>query len=338
MGLCKCPKRRVTNQFCFEHRVNVCENCMVTNHPKCIVQSYLQWLQDSDYNPICELCTKELADEDCIRLICYHVYHWACLDEYARQLPPTTAPAGYMCPSCRVGLFPAPNLVSPVADVLRQQLAGVNWARAGLGLPLLSEDKEQKPPTDKAKVTVDDVPSVTRPDDVRSIANASNNQRQSTPKRTVVPNSDYQQTVSNDNPHSIVHVEETTSAFSRAESFPTSAGHAPRRVFEALDEVKDTSFDHDENKYKRRSAIEWFFRWWRTASGPALRNKKPGPLYRRYLMAVILFLIGLFTLIMIFSWLGRIATENDPSFDVHLNPNVRNKDTVLIHDRNEDAK
>lgn len=34
MGLCKCPKRRVTNLFCFEHRVNVCEHCMVTNHPK----------------------------------------------------------------------------------------------------------------------------------------------------------------------------------------------------------------------------------------------------------------------------------------------------------------
>ena len=34
MGLCKCPKRRVTNQFCFEHRVNVCEWCMVQKHPK----------------------------------------------------------------------------------------------------------------------------------------------------------------------------------------------------------------------------------------------------------------------------------------------------------------
>lgn len=37
MGLCKCPKRVVTNQFCYEHRVNVCENCMVTNHPKVIL-------------------------------------------------------------------------------------------------------------------------------------------------------------------------------------------------------------------------------------------------------------------------------------------------------------
>lgn len=34
MGLCKCPKRLVTNQFCYEHRVNVCEHCMVQSHPK----------------------------------------------------------------------------------------------------------------------------------------------------------------------------------------------------------------------------------------------------------------------------------------------------------------
>ena len=34
MGLCKCPKRKVTNQFCFEHRVNVCEHCMVNAHKK----------------------------------------------------------------------------------------------------------------------------------------------------------------------------------------------------------------------------------------------------------------------------------------------------------------
>ena len=32
MGLCKCPKRKVTNLFCFEHRVNVCESCLVANH------------------------------------------------------------------------------------------------------------------------------------------------------------------------------------------------------------------------------------------------------------------------------------------------------------------
>lgn len=63
------------------------------------------------------------------------VFHWACLDEYARKMPPTTAPAGYKCPTCKVCIFPRPNLVSQVADVLREKLAGVNWARVGLGLP-----------------------------------------------------------------------------------------------------------------------------------------------------------------------------------------------------------
>ncbi|VDD79422.1 unnamed protein product [Mesocestoides corti] len=33
MGLCKCDRKKVTNLFCFEHRVNVCEFCLTTNHP-----------------------------------------------------------------------------------------------------------------------------------------------------------------------------------------------------------------------------------------------------------------------------------------------------------------
>nr|KAF6326062.1 zinc finger protein like 1 [Myotis myotis] len=71
MGLCKCPKRKVTNLFCFEHRVNVCEHCLVANHAKCIVQSYLQWLQDSDYSPNCRLCNTPLASRETTRLVCY---------------------------------------------------------------------------------------------------------------------------------------------------------------------------------------------------------------------------------------------------------------------------
>ena len=34
MGLCKCSKKKVTNQFCFEHATNVCEHCMVAEHPR----------------------------------------------------------------------------------------------------------------------------------------------------------------------------------------------------------------------------------------------------------------------------------------------------------------
>ncbi|KAF3841328.1 hypothetical protein F7725_007190 [Dissostichus mawsoni] len=103
MGLCKCPKRKVTNLFCFEHRVNVCEHCLVSNHNK------------------------------------VNVFHWSCLNDLASRLPLHTAPAGYQCPTCQSPLFPPSNLASPIADVLKEQLSSVNWARAGLGLPLIEE-------------------------------------------------------------------------------------------------------------------------------------------------------------------------------------------------------
>ncbi|KAF4532259.1 hypothetical protein B566_EDAN004346 [Ephemera danica] len=312
MGLCKCPKKRVTNQFCFDHRVNVCEHCMVTNHPKCIVQSYLQWLQDSDYKPICELCSRDLAQEDCVRLICYHVYHWACLDQFARQLPPHTAPAGYSCPCCKKGLFPAGNLVSPVADVLREVLAGVNWARAGLGLPLLSEDREQKPVLERrAIVAADGAADPSSPSLNHAVPDSSRN----TPKRSMQQS--LPATTSN-NQYSVVHVEaETGAAFSRSDSL----SQPMRKVFGAIDESKSMLCDHDEDKYKRRSAMEWLRRWWKSTATPVSgRGRSLGGLYRRYVMLAVLLVFALMTLIMIFSWLGRMATENDPNLDINQNP------------------
>nr|BAJ96624.1 predicted protein [Hordeum vulgare subsp. vulgare] len=133
MGLCKCPKRKVTNLFCFEHDVNVCEYCLVSDHERCIVQSYVQWLQDSDYNPICILCRNLLKDEPTVRLVCLDVFHWSCLNKYASELPGDTAPAGYQCPKCKECIFPPPNLVSPVVDMLRKKLETVSWSRVGLG-------------------------------------------------------------------------------------------------------------------------------------------------------------------------------------------------------------
>lgn len=60
-------------------------------------------------------------------------------------------------------------------------------------------------------------------------------------------------TAGSDNPHSVVHVEDS-SAFSRTDN------QLPRRVFQDLDDPKDVSYDHDENKYKRKSALELFLR------------------------------------------------------------------------------
>lgn len=65
------------------------------------------------------------------------LFHWACINERAAQLPRNTAPAGYQCPSCNGPIFPSANLAGPVASALREKLATVNWARAGLGLPLV---------------------------------------------------------------------------------------------------------------------------------------------------------------------------------------------------------
>lgn len=70
-------------------------------------------------------------------LPCPDVFHWHCLNNLASRLPLHTAPAGYQCPVCQGPVFPPPNLASPVADQLREQLSSVNWARAGLGLPLV---------------------------------------------------------------------------------------------------------------------------------------------------------------------------------------------------------
>lgn len=41
---------------------------------QCIVQSYLQWLKDSDYDSSCTLCKDSLDKDECVRLICYRKF------------------------------------------------------------------------------------------------------------------------------------------------------------------------------------------------------------------------------------------------------------------------
>ncbi|KAF2367615.1 Zinc finger RING-type [Trinorchestia longiramus] len=133
MGLCKCVKKRVTNQFCFEHRVNVCEYCIVAEHSQCIVQSYLQWLNDSQYDPTCFFCKSPLDGQPCTRLVCYDVFHSSCLERWGSLHPPHTAPAGFKCPQCSAPVFPAPQLASPVALALKDALASWHWSRKAMG-------------------------------------------------------------------------------------------------------------------------------------------------------------------------------------------------------------
>ncbi|KAJ8674301.1 hypothetical protein QAD02_005563 [Eretmocerus hayati] len=269
MGLCKCPKRKVTNQFCFEHRVNVCEHCMVTNHPKCVIQSYLQWLQDSDCNPICTFCNETLSSRECCRLTCYHVYHWACLDSHCRSLPESTNTSNYPCPMCNTRIVPQPNLVSPVADVLRQKLLGVNWARAVLGLAFL--DSEAKPDQAQSVLESDSQPSIYQNHVTPSSATSRTS---SIVASNAVPSNGVSSNQKLGPPYSVVNME-------------SSATSNPRRVFQAYDS-KDSLFDHDENKYQRKSAMDWFARWWKLITrSHAQRRSSPRAMYKAYATLII---------------------------------------------------
>nr|CDS33864.1 zinc finger protein 1 [Hymenolepis microstoma] len=132
MGLCKCERKKVTNLFCFEHRVNVCEFCLLSNHPK--------------VNRKCPLCNKELDNgEECVRLMCLDLFHWNCLDNYASELPPKTAPAGYECPSCSMVIIPLRNQGGPIAEALRQKLTSAKWVKPNYHTKISAPKNKSKP-------------------------------------------------------------------------------------------------------------------------------------------------------------------------------------------------
>ncbi|XP_064622647.1 uncharacterized protein LOC135484881 [Lineus longissimus] len=345
MGLCKCPKKKVTNLFCFEHRVNVCEHCLVANHPKCIVQSYLRWLQDSDYKPVCQLCSGRLDNEEqseCVRLLCYDVFHLVCLNAYARQLPGNTAPAGYQCPSCRTGIFPAPNVISPVAETLRTVLSTVNWARAGLGLPLIEEAAIPESVPEPRQQSSPPVQSLQTTNTYTS--------SQDTPQRPVIANTGSQLQSAGASAHSH-HVHETPSMsvqqmhHQKEESKPVESkvnmdnlsafmgtlggqqpppySSTPRKVYDTTggQDIKSQSVDHDEDKYKRRPAFHWFTAWFK--SRQTKQKRDPNATMKRFLIVIVIGLIGFLTVLIIFSRYGRAAADQDPFLDPMANPNIR---------------
>jgi len=342
MGLCKCPKKKVTNQFCFEHRVNVCENCMVTSHPKCIVQSYLQWLQDSDYSPLCQLCSGELAREDCVRLICYHVFHWKCLDQHSQQLPDHTAPAGYTCPTCKQQMFPATNLVSPVADRLRTVLGTVNWARAGLGLSLVEEtasDQFSTRANTGSDLSLDKDSICSSTPDVHILPTEAFHQTEdlaTSQSTNSVPYGDWsarshvsQSASSADQQVTYAPSQHSTTSISMADSFHSSstllAGvNSPRKMYDSsdIDGYAGTSRDPDENKYQRRSALEWLARFYKNAQTSRWR-RDPRRGFRKNMMIGVLAVLATITLVVIFIQYGRSQADNDPFLDPMSNPNIR---------------
>ncbi|KAM9301589.1 zinc finger protein-like 1 [Gastrophryne carolinensis] len=316
MGLCKCPKRKVTNLFCFEHRVNVCEHCLVANHAKCIVQSYLQWLQDSDYNPNCRLCNTLLSSKETTRLVCYDLFHWSCLNDLASQLPPNTAPAGYQCPSCQGPIFPPSNLVSPVASNLRDKLSTVNWARAGLGLPLIEEAE----PVDE--VSENDIT------DYRdwSVINSSSDHLSESPEIPQHTGYMYSSMATTASQHGLSAGTSKDHAVMigdpGAESVAINSASTPRKVYDTRDAAgsQDIVIDFDEDKYRRRPTLSWLARILRNRTGS---KSRPASTKQRFLIVLIIGVLGFLTLILLMSKWGRASAENDPNLDPLFNPHIR---------------
>ncbi|KAL7730329.1 hypothetical protein ACLKA6_016575 [Drosophila palustris] len=295
MGLCKCPKRLVTNQFCFEHRVNVCEHCMVQSHPKCIVQSYLQWLRDSDYISNCTLCGTTLEQGECVRLVCYHVYHWDCLNARQAGLPANTAPSGHQCPSCSVEIFPTSNLVSPVADALKNYLAQVNWGRNGLGLALLSDDQNSHAKANAIAAAQAAVTNITK---VHHHHSAGERERMKSNGGADVSS-----------PHSVLLMD----AFNPPSSGDMHATSSRRPLLPRQSPIGGT--DRDENKYQRRTPAELFSRWTRRFYAPSSR-----PPWRRTWFLVLSGILAFVMFVYLMALLGR-GSGNDGLDDSWNNPN-----------------
>lgn len=293
MGLCRCPRKKVTNLFCFEHRVNVCDYCLVDQHQNCIVQSYLTWLQDSDYDAGCTLCKSSLSDAHraTVRLLCLHIYHLECLDRWASQLPAYTAPAGFNCPTCKEAVFPQPNMASPLVNALKTKLQACGWAKAGLGWSFVSPDLA---------------------------TNSRESSESDRPNKKLAAD----ETVLNVAPDSCSNVPFAT----RKQTSESDINALIRQLQEpgdGNDGARSLDTDHADVKYKRRSALEYLSRWLRAnnLSRPTVRPMS----CRRVLFVLLLVVIGMLTLITIVSRSSeRFGAQDDPLLDPAANPHLRN--------------
>jgi len=281
---------------------------MVSNHKKCVIKSYLAWLQDSDYNPDCAFCNSPLSEEECVRLTCYCLYHWNCLDNHCRNLPATTTPEGYTCVQCDALIFPAENLVSPVADELRKQLQDVNWARAGLGLPLIDATKERKPVP---------IPVGPRPTPEGQDMNPMNLAHELSAAKKIDQRTGSSSTSGQPGP--------SGSSWKGGDTVVEFDTPTSRRLGTEFPDLAASPLitgdpDSDANKYKRRAPTDLLYRWLRSVMNSGGRGRRG---VGSWPMLVIIGFIAVLTLFALLSYLSRGGDYDDPMLDPMNNPNIR---------------
>lgn len=177
----------------------------------------------------------------------------------------------------------------------------------------LSDDREQKPELERPSMSIES----TLFQNHTITTSTSPTVATSRISSTVNPNFSVNNVHTNNQklgpPYSIVNIDSSLGL----------SNQTTRKVCEAYDDPKDISYDHDENKYQRKSAIEWFLRWWKLISRAPVRRRTAGSLYKRYTVLGIVGILFFVGLIMLFSWLGRMTTDGDPNFDLIANPNLK---------------
>jgi len=126
MGLCKC--RNITDLYCFVHKKAVCQACICPDHQVCVIGTYVEWLQDPDYEPpLCSICKDPVHEDNVLRLMCLHLFHPECIDVHASSFPPNTAQAGFTCPNCSRAIIPPANATSPLARLILEHVKNAPW-------------------------------------------------------------------------------------------------------------------------------------------------------------------------------------------------------------------
>eukprot|EP01117_Protostelium_nocturnum_P015218 TRINITY_DN5875_c0_g1_i1.p1 TRINITY_DN5875_c0_g1~~TRINITY_DN5875_c0_g1_i1.p1 ORF type:complete len:303 (-),score=90.07 TRINITY_DN5875_c0_g1_i1:316-1224(-) len=232
MGICKCKKK--TDLFCFVHKKAVCENCVCTDHKKCVVKTYVEWLTDSEYeDPSCFVC-KEKFNEDGnrLRLLCMHLFHPECLDVYASSLPPHTAKAGFQCPECSKAIFPPPDNKSNLASEINDHLRNTSWSKHLISASSLSDQTSSiYQQANEVAISIP-IQSSSSLDRLGGKEDGYNNRKESV-EITIDPNNEYSSNNSNYN---------------------NDFGVASRKP---LRDSQANIFEEDEDKYKRRGLNEF---------------------------------------------------------------------------------
>lgn len=216
-------------------------------------------------------------------------------------------------------------MASPVADVLKEQLSSVNWARAGLGLPLIEEpvgvleETAANDVTDYTDWSTFDAQEQSNMYPIHSYTSSL-----SPPSNYISPPAQgeiggpHKNGDPNMQEHSVIN-------FTTATTHDTITIHtasSPRKVYDTRDVGHNsvTQIDFDDDKYRRRPALSWFAQILKNRTG----GKRTSLSWKqRVFMLLLVGVLGFFTLIIIMAKLGRASAGSDPNLDPLLNPNIR---------------